>query len=50
MNNNYRFKQKYTLNSKIICDNHGLVDSVNNILRNFNRENVKLANVLLKAF
>ena len=28
MNNIYRFKQKYTLNSKIICDNHGLVSII----------------------
>ena len=52
MNNIYRFKQKHTVpvNPKIICENHGLVDSVNNILRNFNRDNVRLAKCVIESF
>ena len=44
------YRMKYKLTSKVICDNRGLVDSVSSLFNNYNCDNAKLANVLLKPF
>ena len=50
VDNVYRMKYKHRLTSKVICDNRGLVDSVSSLFNNYNCDNAKLANVLLKPF
>ena len=50
VDNSYRMKYKHRLTSKVICDNRGLVDCVSSLFNNYNCDNVKLANVLLKSF
>ena len=50
VDNSYRMKNKHRLTSKVICDNRGLVDSVSSLFNNYNCDNAKLANVLLKSF
>jgi hypothetical protein len=46
----YREKQKCYINTKDLCNNRGLIDSLCNIFNNYDNNNALLANLLLKPF